>query len=487
MNIEPAVPAATGGGPPTASLRGRAIRGSLVSVAQAVAANVIRLGSNLVLTRLLFPEAFGIMALIHTLMSGLHMVSDIGLHPIVINHGSAEQRWFRDTIWTIALVRGAMLTLLGLIAAWPMAVFYQEPDLVFYLPVVSLSAFVLGTTSVNWILAQRRLDFLRIASIEVGIQVVAAAATIGLAWWTRNEWALVVGSLFGPCFQSLMSHLAVPGDRDRIAWNPEVVDNVRRFGKWLFVSSIATFLAGRLDVLLLGRLLIGQKQYLVFEEQRPERRRIRRGRVGDARAAHLCAEGAGEALHRPGLGYRFRHDPLSHNRPASMLAQRGTGQQHQPGRDEHPHRRDAVGCHGRRALEDSAVVIRDGRILAVRRPETGLMAGLWELPGGEIGADDEAKDRVGDVLREAVGLEVAGLQSAGRVEHLFTHRRLDLEVFVGRARRGDRVRRDGYTAHRWVAPSRLLDLAHAGPTRKAMVLLGAADEVSARDAGRRGR
>ncbi|HJK98010.1 MAG TPA: oligosaccharide flippase family protein [Polyangiaceae bacterium LLY-WYZ-14_1] len=255
MNAEPAVPAATGGGPPTASLRGRAIRGSLVSVAQAVAANVIRLGSNLVLTRLLFPEAFGIMALIHTLMSGLHMVSDIGLHPIVINHGSAEQRWFRDTIWTIALVRGAMLTLLGLIAAWPMAVFYQEPDLVFYLPVVSLSAFVLGTTSVNWILAQRRLDFLRIASIEVGIQVVAAAATIGLAWWTRNEWALVVGSLFGPCFQSLMSHLAVPGDRDRIAWNPEVVDNVRRFGKWLFVSSIATFLAGRLDVLLLGRLM----------------------------------------------------------------------------------------------------------------------------------------------------------------------------------------------------------------------------------------
>ena len=135
----------------------------------------------------------------------------------------------------------------------------------------------------------------------------------------------------------------------------------------------------------------------------------------------------------------------------------------------------------------AAWIEREGRILAVRRPETGLMAGLWELPGGEIGTGDEAKDRVAEVLRGAVGLDVRDLRSAGRIEHVFTHRRLDLEVFVGRARRGDRVRRDGYTAHRWVAPSRLLDLAHAGPTRKAMVLLGAAEESSARDAGRRGR
>jgi A/G-specific adenine glycosylase len=141
----------------------------------------------------------------------------------------------------------------------------------------------------------------------------------------------------------------------------------------------------------------------------------------------------------------------------------------------------------RRMRGVAAWIERDGRILAVRRPETGLMAGLWELPGGEIGADDESKDRVGDVLRAAVGLDVADLRHAGRVEHLFTHRRLDLEVFVGRARRGDRVRRDGYTAHRWVAPSRLLDLAHAGPTRKAMVLLGVAEQTSARDASRRGR
>ena len=70
---------------------------------------------------------------------------------------------------------------------------------------------------------------------------------------------------------------------------------------------------------------------------------------------------------------------------------------------------------------------RDGRVLAVRRPETGLMAGLWELPGGPIEKGDEAKDRLAEVVRERVGLEILDAEAVGTVEHVFTHRRLALE------------------------------------------------------------
>ena len=133
----------------------------------------------------------------------------------------------------------------------------------------------------------------------------------------------------------------------------------------------------------------------------------------------------------------------------------------------------------------AASIERGGKILVVRRPETGLMAGLWELPGGPIDADEEAKDRLAAVLAEAVGLEIRGIESVGRVEHLFTHRRLELEVFRCHANKAARVRRTGFIAHRWVAPSALLELAHAGSTRKAMMLLGITDETSARAAGRK--
>lgn len=132
----------------------------------------------------------------------------------------------------------------------------------------------------------------------------------------------------------------------------------------------------------------------------------------------------------------------------------------------------------------AAWIERAGRVLVVRRPERGLMAGLWELPGGEIDMGEEAKDRVGDVLEERVGLRVRGLEPAGSIEHLFSHRRLRLAVFRAHAAKGERVRLAGFDAHRWVEPARLLDLAHAGSTRKALALLGITSETSARAAKR---
>ncbi len=138
-----------------------------------------------------------------------------------------------------------------------------------------------------------------------------------------------------------------------------------------------------------------------------------------------------------------------------------------------------------RALRAVAVAIdRNGRMLSVRRPETGLMAGLWELPGGELADGEEGKDHAARILRETVGLEVRELECVGQVEHVFTHRRLALEVFRAKALPGARARITGFTAHRWLSAPELLELAHAGSTRKALSLLGLCDEQSARAARR---
>ncbi|MFK7897855.1 MAG: A/G-specific adenine glycosylase [Myxococcota bacterium] len=130
----------------------------------------------------------------------------------------------------------------------------------------------------------------------------------------------------------------------------------------------------------------------------------------------------------------------------------------------------------------AAWVEREGKILVVRRPEEGLMAGLWELPGGEIELKEEGKEQVARVLRERVGLEVIRSETVGDIEHLFTHRRLKLEIFRSALAPESRVRRSGYVAHRWIKPEAILELAHAGSTRKALKLLGVTDEASARAA-----
>jgi A/G-specific adenine glycosylase len=117
-----------------------------------------------------------------------------------------------------------------------------------------------------------------------------------------------------------------------------------------------------------------------------------------------------------------------------------------------------------------AAIERRGRRLVTRRPERGLMAGMWELAGGDLLSGEAPEEGIHRALREHVGLEVEQAEQVGEVAHVFTHRRLRLHVFRCAAPTG-RIRLRGPSAHRWVAAHELESLALGKATRKALALL----------------
>jgi A/G-specific adenine glycosylase len=122
-----------------------------------------------------------------------------------------------------------------------------------------------------------------------------------------------------------------------------------------------------------------------------------------------------------------------------------------------------------------AFLDRHDRVLAVQRPQRGLLGGLWELPGGELQAGERPEHALTRTLRDGLGLGLTGLRSLGNVEHAFTHRLLRLHIYRAEPS-AKRVMRTGWDAHRWVSVAALAALPLGGPTRKAIALL----EVRAR-------
>ncbi len=53
-----------------------------------------------------------------------------------------------------------------------------------------------------------------------------------------------------------------------------------------------------------------------------------------------------------------------------------------------------------------ALVDADGRVLIARRPEGKALAGLWEFPGGKLGANETPEEALIRELREELGIEV---------------------------------------------------------------------------------
>src|SRR5579863_7328037 len=69
----------------------------------------ISFGTNLVMTRLLAPDMFGVMAVAYVIMAGLAMFSDLGLRAVVIRSSRGQDPVFLNTAWALQILRGLLL------------------------------------------------------------------------------------------------------------------------------------------------------------------------------------------------------------------------------------------------------------------------------------------------------------------------------------------------------------------------------------------
>lgn len=237
-----------------------ALRGSLWTLGGYGGSQVIRLLSSLVLARLLFPEVFGLMALVNVFMQGLEMLSDVGIGPNIIQSKRGHEPVFLRTAWTIQALRGAMLWLVACAMARPAAAFFGATDpkaaeLAVVLPVASLVALLGGFTSTAVFTLNRKLEMRKLTAIALVPQTVTLLASVAWAWFDRGVWAIVAGGLAGSVVRLGMSHLLNDGPRDRLGWDKEAAAEIGQFGRWVFLSTLVSFLAGNLDRIVLGRLL----------------------------------------------------------------------------------------------------------------------------------------------------------------------------------------------------------------------------------------
>ncbi len=245
-----------GGSPPApTSLRRRALHGSFWTVLRFGAEYGLRLASSLILTRLLVPEAFGLMALVSSVMTGLQMFSDMGIGSGVIRHRRGDDPDFLNTAWTLQAIRGGVLWGFAALFADALALVYAKPELRAIVVAAGFSVVLSGFQSIALVKLRRDLEVRRLALIEVTGQLLTGVATVCWALAAPSVWALVWGGLLGGGARLVISHLAVPEHRCRFRLEVEARKELFGFGKWIFVSTILFFLAGQADRLIFGRLL----------------------------------------------------------------------------------------------------------------------------------------------------------------------------------------------------------------------------------------
>lgn len=236
------------------SLKKRAVNGSIWSVTGFSSAQLLRLLSNLLLTRLLFPEAFGILALVQVVLHGIKMFSDVGISTSIVRDERGDQPAYLNTAWTLQVMRGALIWALSGLLAYPASLLYEAPELVYLIPAIGFTACVQGFNAPIILTLKRHLKVRQLIFWEVSIQAITVVLTVVLAWQYQSVWAIAIGGILGALIGCLVSHLMAQ-QWPRFHLESSALENIFSFGKWIFLSTALTFLIQQGDVLILGAFL----------------------------------------------------------------------------------------------------------------------------------------------------------------------------------------------------------------------------------------
>lgn len=104
------------------------------------------------------------------------------------------------------------------------------------------------------------------------------------------------------------------------------------------------------------------------------------------------------------------------------------------------------------------IIHKDGKVFIQKRRAEGLMAGLWEFPGGQVKADESVGVALKREIREELGVSVKNVRPFMNLKHAYTSYQVDLHCFLADYSAG-RVILKAASEGKWVKPEELKDFA----------------------------
>ncbi|MBI4783791.1 MAG: oligosaccharide flippase family protein [Oscillatoriophycideae cyanobacterium NC_groundwater_1537_Pr4_S-0.65um_50_18] len=236
------------------ALKKLVIRGMLWTILGYGASQVLRFSANLILTRLLFPEFFGLMALVNIFIVGLALFSDVGIGINIIQNKSGDEPEFLNTAWTIQVIRGLCLWLICLLIAQPIALLYGEPQLSQLIPVAGLVTVISGFNSTALYTLERHITVKKLTVMELSVQATQITVMLCWAFISPTVWALVGGNIVAALVKLIWSNQLIPGKSNRFMLDKQATREIFSLGRWIFLSTALMFLAEQVDRLLLGKI-----------------------------------------------------------------------------------------------------------------------------------------------------------------------------------------------------------------------------------------
>jgi PST family polysaccharide transporter len=213
---------------------------------------ILTWGATLVVARLLLPEHYGIVGMATIYLGLVTVVNEFGFGAAIVSLRDLSDKEIAE-LNTVSVLFGIVSFALSFAAAGPLAAFFDTPELVPVVVVMSASFLIAAFRTVPQAVLQRELHFPRLAVIEGVQSILRALFMIVLAVGGMGYWTLVLGNVVGTLFWTALTlavkrqSFAIPRWRD--------IGSAIRFSWHILGARIGWYVYSHADFAIAGRLL----------------------------------------------------------------------------------------------------------------------------------------------------------------------------------------------------------------------------------------
>jgi len=231
------------------------VRGDLFATgATFVGSAIVKLGSSLILTRILTPGAYGTIAILMSIVFILAMLSDIGFSVCIVRSTRGDEPSYLNTAWTMRTVRAVLNAAALLVAAPIVARLYHAPELTTPFRVLSLWFLIDGFESTAFPVAIRRKNSRIVMYAELFGTSVAAVFTVIYCYYSRDFWGMLYGALVNRLLVVAISHRYYREIRPRWQWEWAAAKEIFEYSRFVLPSSVLTLFLNQFDRAVFLRL-----------------------------------------------------------------------------------------------------------------------------------------------------------------------------------------------------------------------------------------
>lgn len=220
-----------------------------------IVSSVVQMLRLAILTRFLEKSDFGVVALITFVLGLTQTFSDLGFSTAIMHRKNLNDQEFSSLYWIqLFIFLGCFLFVTVL--SEPISLFYNEPQLIYALPVAFFDLLLLGVGKLYEVLLQKNMRFKTLAIRSIVSAFISLFVAYILAYLNFGIYSIILSTLFQTLVLQLWNYIGGQQyHKVRLYCSIKTVKPLIKIGLYQMGTQIMDYLSSKIDILIVGKFL----------------------------------------------------------------------------------------------------------------------------------------------------------------------------------------------------------------------------------------